>query len=170
MNYFELYNTPVTFQPDQVLLKKKFYELSRKYHPDFFTQETEMEQTDALEISSLVNKAYKTFTNQEATIKYVLQLKGVLEEEEKYQLLPDFLMDVMDLNEQLQDAKADNNEATVSDLKRKIGALQEAVFIPVENIITSYNDQTSAIEDLQPVKEYYFKKKYIDRILATIQS
>ena len=170
MNYFELYNVPVTFQPDQVLLKKKFYELSRKYHPDFFTQETEMAQTDALEISSLVNKAYKTFTNQEATIKYVLQLKGVLEEEEKYQLPPDFLMDVMDLNEQLQDAKADNNEATVSDLKRKIGALQEAVFIPVENIITSYNDQTSAIEDLQPVKEYYFKKKYIDRILATIQS
>ena len=168
MNYFELYNLPVSFKQDQALLKKKFYELSRKYHPDFFTQETEMEQTDALEMSSLVNKGYKTLTNQEATIKYVLQLKGVLEEEEKYQLPPDFLMDVMDLNEQLQDAKAANDEGTVNSVKQQITALQEQIYKPVESIITSYNDHTSAIEDLQPVKEYYFKKKYIDRILATI--
>lgn len=119
MNYFELYDIPVSFEPNQQQLKQKFYELSRKYHPDFFTQENEFEQGEALEISSLVNKAYKTFQNKDQTIKYVLQLKGLLEEEEKYQLPPDFLMEMMELNEQLTDAKMEEDPAKVSELKKK---------------------------------------------------
>ncbi len=76
MNYFELFNIPVSLQPNQQELKQKFYELSRKYHPDFYTKETDFEQAEALEKSSLVNKAYKTFLNTDETIKYVLQQKG----------------------------------------------------------------------------------------------
>jgi molecular chaperone HscB len=40
MNYFELYEIPVSLKPDQQLLRKKFYELSRKYHPDFYGNAT----------------------------------------------------------------------------------------------------------------------------------
>ncbi len=76
MNYFELYGIPVSFIQERQQLKQKFYELSRKYHPDFFTQENDFEQGEALEISSQVNKAYKTFQNTHETIKYVLQQKG----------------------------------------------------------------------------------------------
>ncbi|MEJ7676866.1 MAG: Fe-S protein assembly co-chaperone HscB [Segetibacter sp.] len=118
MNYFELYDIPVSFFPDQQQLKQKFYELSRKYHPDFFTQENESEQNQALQISSEVNKAYKVFQNRNETIKYVLQLKGMLEEEEKYQLPKDFLMEMMELNEQLTDARVEEDPAEISKLKK----------------------------------------------------
>jgi molecular chaperone HscB len=168
MNYFELYDIPFSLKPDQQIVKQKFYELSRKYHPDFFTQETEMEQADALEISSMVNKAYKTFRNQDETIKYVLQQKGILEDDEKYQLPPDFLMDVMELNEQLQDAKAESDTDKLHKVNTAISNMQQEIFEPVQSIINDYNGATSPIEELQPVKEYYFKKKYLDRILATI--
>src|SRR5919199_5414174 len=114
MNYFELYDIPVSFLPDQKQLKQKFYELSRKYHPDFYTQENEFEQSEALELSSQVNKAYKTFQNRDETIKYVLQLKGLLEEEEKYNLPADFLMEMMDLNEQMMEAKMEDDSAAIS--------------------------------------------------------
>jgi molecular chaperone HscB len=57
-----------------------------------------------LEITANLNKAFKTFQNSDDTIKYVLQLKGLLEEEEKYQLPPDFLMEVLEINEKLMDA------------------------------------------------------------------
>lgn len=168
MNYFELFKMPVSLLPDQQQVKHKFYELSRKYHPDFYTKENEYEQGEALEKSSLVNKAFKTFQNKDATIKYVLQLKGILEEEEKYQLPPYFLLEVMELNEQLTEAKMEEDEVKLTGIKSSIEALQQQIYKPVESLIQNYKDETTSDEELQRLKEYYFKKKYLDRILATI--
>jgi molecular chaperone HscB len=109
MNYFELYNLTVSLSPDKAEVKKKFYELSRKYHPDFFTNENASDQSEALEKSAMVNKAYKVFNNPDETIKYVLQQKNLLVEEEKYALPPAFLMEMMDINEQADDAKVAND-------------------------------------------------------------
>jgi molecular chaperone HscB len=103
MNYFELYELPIQLKVDAVILKQKFYILSRKYHPDL--PKSEYEQTRVVEISSIVNKAFKTFSNLNETIKYVLQLKELLIEEEKYELSPIFLMEMMELSEQAMEAK-----------------------------------------------------------------
>ncbi|MDB5280708.1 MAG: chaperone protein HscB [Ferruginibacter sp.] len=154
MNYFDLFELPVSLQVDDSHLAKKYFELQKKYHPDYFTHSTDEEQEDALEKSSAVNKALKILKDKESTIKYVLQLKGLLEEEEKYQLPPDFLMEVMELNEELSDDSA----AAVHDFEREI-------YSGVKAIIENYNDATVTTADLLKVKEYYFKKKYLQRIL-----
>lgn len=167
MTYFELYNIPVSLQVDAAVVKAKFYELSRKYHPDFFSQATEAEQEDALEKSSLVNKAFKVFSNKNETLKYVLQLKGLLEEEEKYQLSPDFLMEMMELNEALMDAKMENDEAAISNIKYQISNLESELYDSVKDVIENYKDGISTQEELLQVKDYYFKKKYLSRILAS---
>ena len=83
MNYFELYDLPVSLKVDATQLKQKFYELSRKFHPDFFSGADNEEQLEVLEKSSQINRGYKIFSNADETMKYVLQLKGLLEEEEK---------------------------------------------------------------------------------------
>lgn len=165
MNYFELYNIPVTLNPDLREVKKKFYELSRKYHPDFVSQGTQDEQADALEYSSLVNRAYTIFNNPDATIKYVLQWKQLLEEEEKYQLPPDFLMEVMELNEQLADANMEQETSTIKSIQKEINNLQTRIHEPVKKIIENYEDGITTPKELLQVKEYYFKKKYLNRIL-----
>src|SRR6187200_25107 len=109
MNYFEIFGIPVQLKVDKTELPKKFFELSRKFHPDFYANTTPSEQNKALEITANLNKAFKTFQNPDETIKYVLQLKGLLEEEEKYQLPPDFLMEVLEINEKLMDAKMEDD-------------------------------------------------------------
>jgi len=169
MNYFELYNIPVSLHLNAADVKKKFYELSRQYHPDFFTNESKDQQADILEMSSLVNKAFKTFSNEDETIKYVLQLKGLLEEEEKYQLPSNFLMDVMDLNEQLMEAKMDGDEVIIASLKSQIKNLKTEIYAPVKEIIEHYKDDLSSEKELLQVKDYYYKKKYLNRILAGIK-
>jgi molecular chaperone HscB len=138
MNYFELFELPVAFKIDKSKLAQKYFELQKKYHPDFFTQGTEHEQEQALEISSQLNKALKIFKDEDQTIKYVLQLKELLEEEEKYQLPPAFLMEMMELSE-------------------------------VQPIIENYNDATATTTDLLKLKEYYYKKKYLQRILDRLE-
>jgi molecular chaperone HscB len=157
MNYFELFDLPVSFTIDKADLTKKYVALQKKYHPDFFTQSDEAEQELALEKSSAINKALKIFQNKDSTIKYLLQLKGLLEEEEKYQLPPDFLMEVMELNENL----TDGSTATVA-------VFENDIYTPVKHIIEQYNDSTITTENLLKVKEYYFKKKYLQRILERL--
>ena len=157
MNYFELFELPVSFIVDKSKLALKYFELQKKYHPDFFTRSSEAEQSDALETSSQVNKALKVLKNEDETIKYVLQLKSLLEEEEKYQLPPDFLMEMMELNEEL-------NENTA----QQIRGIEKGLYAHVQTIIENYDDAATTAGDLLKVKEYYFKKKYLQRILDRI--
>ncbi len=163
MNYFELYQIPLSFKPDQALVKKRFYQLSRKYHPDFYTNESADEKEKVLELSAMVNKAYQTFQHTDFLMKYILQEKGLLVEEEKYQLSSDFLMEVMDINEQLMDA--DSAEAKEA-LRDEINHLQNKIYAPIEAIMAAHQEDSFTQEELLQVKEYYFRKKYIDRILA----
>lgn len=153
MNYFELFDIPISLQVDKNELAKKYVELQKKFHPDFYTQATEFEKEEALEKSSQINKALKTLRNPDETIKYVLQLKGLLQDDEKYQLPPDFLMEVMELNEDLDS----NSHAQVE-------ALEKEIFLPVQPIIEHFSEATPT-EELLKVKEYYYKKKYLQRIL-----
>lgn len=166
MNYFELYNIPVSLKVDAAPLKQQFYALSRKYHPDFFTAATEEEQADALEKSSMVNKAFKTFSNPDETIKYVLMQKGLLEEEEKYQLPNGFLMEMMELNENLMDAKLEGDQTALENQQSGIENLQMEIYEPIKQIVEHYQEGVTSKEELLQVKEYYYKKKYLNRILA----
>lgn len=154
MNYFELFEMPVTLEIDPGKLAKKYFELQKKYHPDFYTQASEYEQEEALEISSQLNKALKVFKDRDETIKYVLQLKGLLEEEEKYQLPPDFLMEMMELNEELSDESA-----------ARIASIEKELYSEIASIIENYNDERINEPELQKLKAYYYKKKYLKRIL-----
>lgn len=166
MNYFELYDIPVSMKPDVQHVKQKFYELSRKYHPDFYTNASDDEQADVLEKSSLVNKALKVFQQPDETIKYVLQLNGLLEEEEKYQLTPAFLMKMLDLNEQIADAKMEGDAAALQQAQSTINDIQSDLYEPVKQIVEHYKEGATTKEELLQVKDYYYKKKYLTRILA----
>lgn len=167
-NLFTLYNIPLSFNPSKDLVKQQYFQLSRKYHPDFITTGTDEEKDEALEKSSLVNKAYKIFNNQDETIQYVLQLKGLLQEEEKYALPNEFLMEIMELNEELMDAKIEGNQIIIDNSKSSIINYQLSIKREIETIISAETidniDETSFLK----VKDYYFKKKYLNRILDSI--
>ncbi|MFK9781018.1 iron-sulfur cluster co-chaperone HscB C-terminal domain-containing protein, partial [Escherichia coli] len=73
--------------------------------------------------------------NKQETIKYVLQLKGLLEEEEKFTLPNSFLMEMMDLNESIMDAKMDGDEDALNNLKDQIHHFETEIYEPVKKII-----------------------------------
>ncbi len=162
MNYFELFEIPVQLKVDKASLPLKYFELSRKFHPDFFINGSEIEQTLALNKSAMLNKAFKTFQNPDETIKYVLQLKGLLQEEEKYELPSDFLMEVLEINEELMELG--ENKTLLPNLELRISELQEEIYEPVKKIVENDQEGAATEKELLQVKEYYFKKKYLDRI------
>lgn len=161
MNYFELFGIDISLKVDRKGLSKKYIELQKKYHPDYYGTANDAEKEEALETSSLINKAYKTFQSNDDTIKYVLQLKGLLEEEEKYALPPGFLMEVLELNELKMDG------APEQDIIKRANLLQKEIYEAVATIIENYKEGITSNDELQKVKAYYYKKKYLDRLLTS---
>jgi molecular chaperone HscB len=160
MDHFELFGLPVCFHIDRSELAKKYVALQKKYHPDFYSQETAADKEAALQLSSQVNNAYKIFLNEDATIKYVLQLHHLLEEEEKYELPPAFLMEMMELNEALMEGNAD--------IAAKVEQVNRQIYEVVKPVIDNYQEGITTKEELLQVKNYYYQKKYLNRITAQL--
>ncbi|XP_053684461.1 co-chaperone protein HscB homolog [Sabethes cyaneus] len=104
-DFFELLDVPNTFTINGSILSANFRELQSVLHPDKFSQKSDEEKLNSLEWSSLVNKAFKTLTVPLERAKYILNQKGILIDEENTSVDPEFLSDMMDLNEQVEEAQ-----------------------------------------------------------------
>jgi molecular chaperone HscB len=165
MNYFEFYQLPLSCHPDQELVKKNYYANSKKYHPDRFMQADAKTKIEALQQSALNNEAYTTLQDPMLTIAHLLRIKGLLLPDEKYQLPSSFLMEVMDLNEQLSDWENQGKDAELGQSLQQsvhefIKQLQDAI-APTMQLIDSGQEEESLFLKL---KEFYFKHKYLLRI------
>ena len=164
MNYFQLFELPVQLKTDKNTVRKKYLEQSKKSHPDYFVNGSEADQQKALEHFAFLNKGLKTLTNDEETIKYVLQLKGLLEDEERYTLRPDFLMKMMEINEQLAEMELEEDTSKKGELLQILDRTENEIYAPVKNSIENYKEGVTSDEELLQVKDYYFKKKYVARL------
>ena len=120
MNYFEFYGIPVSFEVNEDGVKKKYLELSRKFHPDFFINQSSEKQHEVLEMSTLNTRAFQTLSDFDKRMKYILELKSMIYEGERYQLPPDFLMEMMDVNEAMMELKMDPDKIKSSASGQKL--------------------------------------------------
>jgi molecular chaperone HscB len=171
MNYFELYELPVSFYPDADAVKSKYYELSRKYHPDRYTMAADAERAEVLCMAALNNDAYKVLSNADATMAYILKLNNLLEEEEKYNLPPDFLMEMMELNETVSQWELEPGDEAIK--KEAMGMMDSEVEgwnEEVTPLIAKFNAGDTSKEVLLEIKDYYFRRKYLLRIQQRINT
>lgn len=164
MNYFELYELPVSFMIDEAVVKRKFYALSKEYHPDFYTLEPEEKQAEILRLSTLNNEAYKTLKDEDKRMKYVLELKEALAEEGQNKLPPDFLMEMMEMNEELMELEFDPDPAAVAKIRQQLENKEQALRTTVTPLLHRFDADPSANEGLKEVVDYYLKRRYLLRI------
>jgi molecular chaperone HscB len=166
MNYFEWFGLPISFSPDQAVVKRKFYELSKKYHPDFYINQPVEKQEEILEQATLTNKAYQTLSKPDLCLPYVLTLKGLLQEGEQVQLPPDFLLEMMEINEALMELEFDVDTQKLAALEAEVAQLEAAISDEFEQYALNFdalsdeNQQASLLK----IKDAYFRQKYVLRI------
>ncbi len=165
MNYFEFYGLEEKFFIDEDALKKKFYEFSKKYHPDFHALKSEEEQNELLELSSINNQAYKALQNFNSRLEQILFNKGILITDEKYALAPDFLMEMMEINEAIMDLSLEPDTTSATKLKTQVEVMNADINESLHLAAKSY-DEASENQDaiLLKIKDFYYRRKYLMRI------
>jgi molecular chaperone HscB len=166
MNYFEFYNIPVSFFPDEEEVKRQFYLNSKKYHPDFFVNEPKDKQDEILQLSTINNEAYKTLSSLEKRVEYILELNGLISEGEKYTLPQDFLMEMMEINEEIMELGPKPDEEKLAVIKSKVAVTEKEINEELMKVLKEFDSlKTEANSSiLLKIKDIYYRKKYLLRI------
>jgi len=163
MNYFELYELPVSLKVDKAAVTKKYYTLSKTFHPDNFSLSDATKQSAAVEKTAHINMARKVLNNAHKRLAYLLKEKGIVVAEEKYKLSPLFLGQMMEINEALMELQFEADDTN----KEKVKAQVELAIDKLHSEVAIYFDaEELLLDDTNSVqlKDYYYKKKYLDRI------
>lgn len=164
MNYFEFYGIPVSLSVDEPALRRTFYQNSKKYHPDFHTLAGEAQQAEMLELATRNNEAYQTLSDPDRRMRYVLQLYGMLEEEGKQTVPQDFLMDMMEINEAIMELEFDFDSEKYAQTQEAVQQLENDLLLEIRPLLETDSWETDPAVQLQPVLEYFLKKRYLLRI------
>lgn len=165
MNYFELYEIPVSFLADETLIKQRYYANSKKYHPDFFINESEEKQAEVLQLSTLNNEAYRLLTDFDKRVAYILTLNGQITDAEKFVLPPDFLMEMMDINERIMELSPNDTNA-ITDVTNEITILEKSINDYLQASCKQFDEDNQVEQStvLLAIKDAYYRKKYLLRI------
>lgn len=163
-NYFEFYGLPESLELDEQLLKKKFYEFSRTFHPDFHTLADEEAQEKMLLQASQNNIAYKTLASFDSRLKHLLTIHGKLEEEGENKVPQDFLMEMMDLNEGLMELELDPTPEAKEKLLIMISEVAQEARTSIDTILAKNVVVDFTVDDWKLLADYFLKSKYLIRL------
>ena len=93
---------------DQAQLERRFRDLSRQFHPDYFYNASPAERLASLERSSYLNDAYRALRNPISRIEHLLAIEGLpsaKSEDGTAKVPPGLLEEVFELNEQLDEIR-----------------------------------------------------------------
>ena len=127
-NYFDLFGLPVTFDLDVGGLSARYRELAREAHPDRFAGGSDFERRLAMQMTTLVNEAFRVLKNPISRASYLLELKGA---RAAYAATvdPAFLVEQMELRERLESVRGERDglDALARDVREALAEREQSL-------------------------------------------
>lgn len=169
MNYFEFYQLEPKILLDLNVLRQKFYAKSRELHPDQ-NNKLDLSENEIQYDSAFNNIAYKTLGSFETRLKYILELESInIESQQKNQLSEDFLMEMLELHEEIIEAKHLNQIEELSKLEDSIRIVEEKNLQEILPFMTDFDSGKKLENTLLNLQQYYYKLKYFNRLKSAIK-
>lgn len=159
LTYFEIIGVPKHYNVSVTEVHNKYRELQKILHPDKFGNKSEKERELSEILSSLVNKAYSTLANPLKRGMYMLELDNVQIPEGTTNLNPEFLMEIMEKNEEI--------EAASKDKEKVIQLMQENK--EVLDTLSKEAAEAFSAKDIERAKAILIRMKYYDSIEARLK-
>jgi len=157
-NYFELFDLEAAFAIDEQALSHAYQTQVSRFHPDKFASKCSSERLQALQNTSLINTAYDALKSPLERASYLLTLEGINPFDEKdTQMDIGFLMAQIELREQLESIKSQQDELGLDDY---IDSIQAHI---VENVV-SITESFTVSDDLQKVKNLVRELKFYSQL------
>jgi molecular chaperone HscB len=121
-NHFELFGLPAAFDIDTDELAVRYRELQRRIHPDKFANASDQDRRLSLQMTALINEGFQTLKDPVRRGRYLLSLRGIdLGDETDTAMDPAFLMEQMELREELEEVRqAENPHKQLAELANRI--------------------------------------------------
>ena len=103
MRFYEALDLEPKLALDLDDLKRRFYERSRQWHPDRFARGSPAEQEKALEMTAVLNDAFRTLRNPNTRAAYFFKHKGI---DLPKEAPPDVLKEFFELNMELEELRS----------------------------------------------------------------
>src|SRR5215831_5059717 len=167
MDYFDVFGLPRILGIDLAALEKTFHELSRKYHPDYFSTAAPAEKTQAVRMTALLNDAYRTLRHPVHRVEYLINLYGFKPDGSK--VPQSLLMEVFEINEQLEEVKAgrasveevDSLRAQIKEKRERFDSELQQAAIDWDELIKSVAAEAKIQAQLAKLTEILSEPAYI---------
>src|SRR3954471_18625364 len=106
-NFYEFFGIEPKLDLDENALQKRFYQLSREWHPDRFSRKSPEESARAMENTAIINDGYRTLRDPVKRAEYLLteEVFPIVEQRSK-DVLPELLEEVLVLNIAAKDIRS----------------------------------------------------------------
>lgn len=152
-------------------LQKRFYELSRRFHPDRFARMPAAEQQYALDATSLLNDAYRVLRDPVARAEYVLKQEGFdVGEQRSKDVPPELLEEVFELNMALEELRGGDSSARaqLEEAAAKFTAMRDDVDGEL-TVLGGWYDSAPSRELLQQIRNLLNRRRYIRNLVNEVQ-
>jgi len=161
-NHFELFGLSPAFALDKELLEKAYRDIQSQVHPDRFARSGDAERRASLEQTTRVNEAYRTLRNPVQRAKHLLELHGVdVAFETNTQMPTDFLLEQLDLREELDRAKSKKDARLLDELRSRLS-------LEKKQLEKSIADLTDAKKDYPAAADEVRKLMFLEKVDAEI--
>jgi molecular chaperone HscB len=158
MRFYEAFDLEPALSLDAEELKKRFYERSRKWHPDRFSRASAADQEKALEMTAVLNDAFRTLRDPVARAEYFLKENGI---ELSKEAPPELLEEVFELNMALEELR-EGDESARPQLVEARGR-----FVSMRD---SIDQSLTATSDLKEIGALLNRRRYITNLIRDVEN
>ncbi|MCA9464433.1 MAG: Fe-S protein assembly co-chaperone HscB [Nitrospira sp.] len=123
LDYFACFQIPRRLNIDEQQLERTFYELSRTFHPDFYSTKDDAEQTISLGNSAFLNSAYRTLKDPIQRVEYLIRLEAGAVKDIRSSPPADLFEEILELQEDVESFRElaqQNDSPTYQQLREKL--------------------------------------------------
>ncbi len=143
LDYFACFKLSRLLNIDEEELERTYYELSRTFHPDFYSTKDESEKTISLGNSAFLNAAYRTLKDPIQRVEYLIRLEAGAVKDIRSNPPADLFEEILELQEDMESFR---NLSSEEDSTERI-ELRQKLQIAREHLEKRQAEQEKALRE-----------------------